>query len=418
MELSDYRSFCLKFSICLAFLFWGLMIALQPPFYPSEAEKKGAKPTEYGSVFGAFYLGAFIFSPISGQIGRKIGPKVLCISGAMIQAICTVIFGFLEDVNDKDEFIGFSIALRFLSGIAEAGSWNAGMTILRATYPNIKNTMMAWTEMAFGIGACFGPPLGSLLYEIGGFSLPFWMVGSLALVQTLTLFYAIPHWNFTQISTVSKMPLTLKDVLSFWILVPYWDLFVTYLGYGLINSMLEEYMYKETGANEFQIGGTFTGLGLVYMVFSLSSGYPCDRMSNPGILSVLSNVNLIISFIFIGPISILNNVKPTWISIGVCTTFMGISFGSVMVTSMGRVQKTVTRMGFDQDWKTDLILCGIWSTVFYFSNFIGPSIAGTLVQHFGFRTTTSIFPIIYVINLLINSIEFLMFRNRTEYAIL
>ena len=107
------------------------MISLQPPFYPSEAEKKGAKPTEvskkkcqiynplkiwfffqYGSVFGAFYLGAFLFCPISGQIGRKIGPKVLCISGAMIQAICTVIFGFLEDVNDKDEFIGFSIALR------------------------------------------------------------------------------------------------------------------------------------------------------------------------------------------------------------------------------------------------------------------------------------------------------------------
>ena len=133
---------------------------------------------------------------------------------------------------------------------------------------------MAWTEMAFGIGACFGPPLGSLLYEIGGFSLPFWMVGSLAIIQTLTLFYAIPTWDFTQISQLSKMPLTIKDVLS-WprILVPYWDLFVTYLGYGLINSMLEEYMWKKTGASEFQIGGTFTGLGLVYMVFSLSSGY-------------------------------------------------------------------------------------------------------------------------------------------------
>ena len=34
-----------------AFLFWGLMIALQPPFYPSEAEKKGAKPTEV-RIFG------------------------------------------------------------------------------------------------------------------------------------------------------------------------------------------------------------------------------------------------------------------------------------------------------------------------------------------------------------------------------
>ena len=48
---------------------------------------------------------------------------------------------------------------------------------------------------------------------------------------------------------------------------------------------------------------------------------------------------------------------------------MGISFGSVMVTSMGRVQKTVTRMGFDQDWKTDLILCGKWTFRIFFYYF-------------------------------------------------
>ena len=40
------------------------MISLQPPFYPYEAELKGANPEEYGSVFGAFYLGAFITCPI------------------------------------------------------------------------------------------------------------------------------------------------------------------------------------------------------------------------------------------------------------------------------------------------------------------------------------------------------------------
>ena len=151
-EFTGYPSLFLKFSICLAFLFWGLMISLQPPFYPYEAEQKGANPEEYGSVFGAFYLGAFLFCPVAGQIGKKIGPKVLCISGALIQAICTFIFGFLDQIDDKDEFIGFSIALRFLSGMAEAGSWNAGMTILRSAYPDMKNTMMAWTEMAFGIG--------------------------------------------------------------------------------------------------------------------------------------------------------------------------------------------------------------------------------------------------------------------------
>ena len=140
--------------------------------------------------------------------------------------------------------------------------------------------MMAWTETAFGIGTFLGPPLGALLYEIGEFSLPFWTVGGLAIMQTLTLILAIPN-----IPTESRLPLnqegkscppalTVKDVLtSPRILVPYWDLFVTYSGYGLINSMLGEYMFKEMKANELQVGVTFTILGLTYMSGALMAGW-------------------------------------------------------------------------------------------------------------------------------------------------
>ena len=88
------------------------MISLLPPFYPSEAVKKGATPAAYGFVFGAFYLGACLFCPISGQICQRIGTKRVCIGGALIQAICTVIFGFLEYVHGNWLFIGLSIGLR------------------------------------------------------------------------------------------------------------------------------------------------------------------------------------------------------------------------------------------------------------------------------------------------------------------
>ena len=172
------------------------MISLQPPFYPYEAELKGANPEEYGSVFGAFYLGAFLTCPIAGAIGRKIGPKTLCIIGALIQAVCTILFGFLDQIEDKDAFIGGSLTLRFLSGMAEAAAWNAGMTILVATYPAMKNTMMALTETAFGTGMIFGPALGSFLYTEGGFGLPFWVVGGIFAAQTLTLLFAIPKSDF------------------------------------------------------------------------------------------------------------------------------------------------------------------------------------------------------------------------------
>ena len=36
----------LKVILFIAYLFWGMMISLQPPFYPAEATKKGATPSQ------------------------------------------------------------------------------------------------------------------------------------------------------------------------------------------------------------------------------------------------------------------------------------------------------------------------------------------------------------------------------------
>ena len=44
----------------------GMCVSLQAPFYPAEAEKKGASATEYGLVFGIFELTVFIVSPFIG----------------------------------------------------------------------------------------------------------------------------------------------------------------------------------------------------------------------------------------------------------------------------------------------------------------------------------------------------------------
>jgi hypothetical protein len=44
--LSKTRTVLLAISIAVAFVVWGALISLQPPFYPSEAEKKGATPSQ------------------------------------------------------------------------------------------------------------------------------------------------------------------------------------------------------------------------------------------------------------------------------------------------------------------------------------------------------------------------------------
>ncbi len=43
-----------------------ICVSLQAPFYPREAERKGATATEYGLVFGVFELVVFLACPLIG----------------------------------------------------------------------------------------------------------------------------------------------------------------------------------------------------------------------------------------------------------------------------------------------------------------------------------------------------------------
>ena len=70
MEAPKYFFLCI--TVALAYYIWGVCNALLAPFFPMEAESKGASTSYSGFVFGVYSLAAFIFSPIFGKYGVKI----------------------------------------------------------------------------------------------------------------------------------------------------------------------------------------------------------------------------------------------------------------------------------------------------------------------------------------------------------
>ena len=69
------------------------------------------------------------------------------------------------------------------------------MAILMDMFPEKVVTFMSYTSMAHGLGYMLGPPLGSLLYEAGGFFLPFETVGTIMIVEAFVLLYLSPKVN-------------------------------------------------------------------------------------------------------------------------------------------------------------------------------------------------------------------------------
>ena len=84
----------------------GFLASLLPTFYPLEAESRGARPFEYGFVFGVVSLSRGLLSPLSGALAVKFGIKKSICVGAIVESLCGIFFAFLSVSHDVAYFIG------------------------------------------------------------------------------------------------------------------------------------------------------------------------------------------------------------------------------------------------------------------------------------------------------------------------
>lgn len=103
---------------------------------------------------------------------------------------------------------------RFLDGVADAASWGAAVSILMKLFPNHISSIIAWTEMIFGFGYMISPAIGSALYQIGGFLLPYLVVGSWCMLGAIGLFLAVPNVKKTPDNLSSGKKLTYCEIIK------------------------------------------------------------------------------------------------------------------------------------------------------------------------------------------------------------
>ena len=86
----------------------------------------------------------------------------------------------------------FNHQSRFIDGLGNAATYGAMISIFMTLYPDDVVKIMSWTETTFGLGYSLGPAVGVLIYDLGGFKLPFIVVGLVALVLAVALIFLIP----------------------------------------------------------------------------------------------------------------------------------------------------------------------------------------------------------------------------------
>ena len=82
---------------------------------------------------------------------------------------------------------------RFLEGLGTAMAWSSALGILMKIFPNNGAQIMSWTQTCFGLGYMVGPGVGTALYIMGGFMLPFVVISILSISFSIVLAISIPN---------------------------------------------------------------------------------------------------------------------------------------------------------------------------------------------------------------------------------
>jgi MFS family permease len=153
--------------------FSAMCVSLQAPFFPAEAEKKGATASEYGFIFGIFELVGFLTAPLYGHYMKNIGVKKLYNVGIFTAGIAVIIFGTLDQIQGHYAFISSAFTCRIIEAAGTYAFFTSSFAIIAVVFPNNIATTFAAMESFFGVGLIFGPVVSS------------WQIGSLCILTLI-----------------------------------------------------------------------------------------------------------------------------------------------------------------------------------------------------------------------------------------
>ncbi|KAG1701679.1 MFS-type transporter SLC18B1 [Nymphon striatum] len=286
-------------------------------FLTQTSLSKGASSTETGFIFSAFALSFLVCSPFVGLIVPIIGLKFTFLSSTFILAGSS----FVVDAPSRTSFVALSIAIRIVAGTGNLGVKAGSYTTFSSISQKYSATLLGLNTASLGIGNSIGPFIGGVLYDIGGFKLPFFVLGGVMTVTGLTMYVLLPD-NFKIEGNSNIICVMLVDTsylegttsrLSFLeyysvpvFYIPVLAAFTMCLDSSYLDLSVAAHVTKEFGASKSLAGSLFIGSQVVYVVFSVVAGALCDRLHLDKEIVVFGFASQILAFLLIGPAPFFN----------------------------------------------------------------------------------------------------------------
>ena len=143
------------------------------PFFPNEAKSKGLDPVYVGFIFAGYSLSMFLFAPLYGSLLTRYGRKNVLILGCLCEGTAIFCFGLIAIIQNPNTYGWMAFLCRAMEGFGNGCLNSSSSSIIAYSYESQMSKLLGLTQTFTGLGMLTGPLVGSLLFQIGGFQLPF-----------------------------------------------------------------------------------------------------------------------------------------------------------------------------------------------------------------------------------------------------
>lgn len=441
MKYTGYQKWVL---VCISLICFTsyLLMAILAPFFPSEATKKGMSTTLSGLTFSVYAFVIMVTSPIFGKLIPIVKPKPMLLMGVLLSGTSNIAFGVLDRVNDSTMFIASSIIIRCLEGLGAAAFSTASYTYIMYTFSNGVSAAFGITETFIGIGETIGPAVGGGLYALGGYGLPFYVLGSFVIL-TIPLSWFIlkpinepvsdgitdeeqhdckssrsreadeqtcllcsPSSSTFESGASSSDPLIddpsedrsrVTTEVSYWNLIRIPEIVVVSLVVIIISNSqafleptIEPHFEKSLSKDANFVAIVFLVMAIAYAVMSPTTGYFAGGIINKYTL-MLSGLSISsVGLLLLGPSRIIPFIEPSVPLAYVSMVLMGASYALAFIPTFETLLEISLENGFPDDVRTYSLISGLWGCMFSLGEVTGPVFGGVLVDSLDFNTASTV----------------------------
>ena len=167
--------------------------SLIAPLFPPLCKEKGISNQICSYIISSICITQIFTSIYCPSYIQKFGTRRLYLISLIGQTICTFYYGFMVFIKSNFVFIFTGFIARLLHGI-----FSSLVSVIAFSITTLINEgkelerAMGYMELSWGIGLAIGPAVIGACFDIGGYCLPFILIGFVDL-SGVYLFYKIPE---------------------------------------------------------------------------------------------------------------------------------------------------------------------------------------------------------------------------------